>query len=385
MSSRAWDVLLYAFAAEQKDEDAVHRALDEMQAAVTTQLAADVAPRIIAQLHTRKAVRRHRLGAGHASVELLPPAKASDERTLRDFLDATYEEGAPRATALILYGHGSGLDNVYRRRAPRARHFHLHGAAHSPVARGAAQQKQKQLGPDPLSGEFLTNHALRDAIAHSRRRAVDVLAFNACSMAMLEVAEELRDVAAIQLASQVEATLWPYGALTAALSAAPRLSAEGFAQALVHAVREQLARQERHDTLAAFRSAEVARLTRAFFAYAARAVELLPEHGEDIITAVMVEAQRVYDPYQIDLLSLTTRLAGRLRALSGAADDVSQSFAAAHLASAAHRSRGDVHGLSLFCPMDLDVVLTAPYAGTRFEDSAWSRLLGEMHRLLAAY
>lgn len=383
MTAPAWDILIYAFAGAQKDERAIR---DAIQAMRTVGVRAPT--RITVQLHTSTGAQRHRFSGEQVEVEPLGFVNASKVSTLRGFLDDTGggdggDGGEARATALILYGHGSGLDNVFRKRrlvAARSRGACGDRALTWRCPDGATPRR---VGPDPGSGEFLTNRALRDAIAGSTRRKVDVLAFNACSMAMLEIAEELRDVAAIQIGSQVDALIWPYGALAAALAERPRLSAEALGRELVAQVGAQLEGGKRHDTISAFRSASVAQLTLAFQDYATRATGLLCSHREEVYEAVVVEAQRVYDPYQVDLLSLTTRLAARLGELSGAAAKVHEHFTAAHLASTAHPARGDVHGLSLFCPTDTGVVLGPPYADTRFAGSAWAKFLDELHHQLA--
>jgi hypothetical protein len=333
-------------------------------------------PRVVAQLHTRGEVRRYHLTPAGTTVEARPPADFSDAATLRRLLDEEAPEPR-RPTALFLYGHGSGLDEVRRKRPFGAARP---GGLEAALPPGALP---KRLGPDPTSGRFLTNRVLRDAIAGSLRRRVDVLALNACSMALLELTDGLRDVATVQLASQVDATIWPYHELLAALVRAPDLPAEELARALVGRIEEQLARRQRRDTLVALRSAELEALTAAFQEYARQATSLLRSQWDDVRAVIIDEAQRVYDPYQVDLLSLTGRLAARRPELTAAAAEVRARFAAARVACAVAPERGEVHGLSLFCPDDVEVELEAPYRGTRFAHSHWALFLRELHGQLA--
>lgn len=362
--SAPWTVLLYATATKQEEEDRLQRAISQLRPATR-----DGAARVVVQLYTRAGVWRIRLRPEGDERATIARCDFSDPCALRDLLDAEAPDAAA-PLALVLFGHGSGLDRVWRGGGAKSRSDYQQHLVNP-----------KRLGFDPVSGRFLTNEELRVALASSRRGSVEVLAFNACSMMMMEIAHLLREVAPLQLGSQVDATIWPYDALAGALLAAPPPSAEQLARALLRAVQAELDEEQRRDTLSAVRSSELGPLVAAFQQLAAQALELFPRAPERVLAAVAA-AQRVFDPVQGDLLSLTTRLGEHCAELHDASARVAACFAAACVGNAAHPLLGDLHGLSLFIPLDPAVLLEPPYDETAFEGSPWARLLAAVNQRL---
>lgn len=86
---------------------------------------------------------------------------------------------------------------------------------------------------------------MKKAIAASARRRVEILGLNACWMASFEVEYELRSVSDVQIASQVYAKPWPYGAIVATLAATPDLPADQLAKECVACVRAEITAGDR--------------------------------------------------------------------------------------------------------------------------------------------
>jgi hypothetical protein len=239
-------------------------------------------------------------------------------------------------------------------------------------------------GPDPNTHQFLTNVGMKKAIAASTRRRVEILGLNACWMASLEIMYELRHVSDVQIASQVYAKPWPYGPIIATLAADPDLPAERLARAIVDSVRSEIAADKRHDAVSALLSGPALdELETAFDGYAKRAMTLIESDWESVSKAVMVEAQRVDDPYQVDLMSLVHSLGKHDLKAKIAAASVDSKYRAVLLANAASAAHPGVHGLSIFCPKSTHVDLADAYRGTEFRTNTWAQFLKAFQTKLA--
>jgi hypothetical protein len=100
--------------------------------------------------------------------------------------------------------------------------------------------------------------------------------------------------------------------------------------------------------------------------------------------AVMTEALRIDDPFQVDLASLVKVLGRRDALAREAAHAVAWQLHTMRIAHAAHRSHLRVQGLSVLCPKDIDVDLAAAYQGTEFRTHSWAGFLAKFQARLAA-
>lgn len=116
-------------------------------------------------------------------------------------------------------------------------------------------------------------------------------------------------------------------------------------------------------------------LAAAFDAYAKRVVTLIDSDWESVSKAVMVEAQRIDDPYQVDLMSLVHELGKHDLKAKIAAASVASKYRALLLANAASAAHPGVHGLSIFCPKTTHVDLADAYRGTEFRTNSWAQFL----------
>jgi len=355
------NVLLYAIAGDPGEHKRVTDAISDMHDALTTDQC-----NIAVQLHARSKTTRYWISRGHeVQKEVLPTvADASEPSSLTRFLNAANQTFPARSSALVVWAHGRGLDNV---------HDH------------AQKKPHRGIGPDPNTHQFLTNAGLKQAIAASARRRVELLALNACWMGCFEVEYELRSVSDVQIASQVYATPWPYGAIIATLAATPDLPAERLAKEIVASVHAEILAGKRKDAVSALRSGPAMdELATAFDTYAKRALPLIDADWKSVSKSVMVEAQRVDDPYQVDLMSLVHVLGKHDPEARSAAAAVTSTYRAMLLANAASATHPGVQGLSIFCPKSTQVDLADAYGDTEFRSNSWAQFLKAFQVKLAS-
>jgi hypothetical protein len=398
-----WNLLVYAIAGTDEELARVEHAIDTMDVALKEIQAALPANacNVAVQVHARSKTERTWISEGRRRTDTLPVLDAGDWSTLKNFLNAANQNfskkssSAPRSnlTALVLWAHSAGPkeeprprkavgfpgdDQVFAGRAAsghdtgvdveeRASHEPAH-VPHHPRHYGCSW------GPDPNTGDSLTVAEVKKAIAASIRHRVDILGLNACGMAFLEVAYELRGVADVQIASQVEAKPWPYSALVQ--RAAPGVTAEQLAIAFVREVRIEIDAGRRPDAISALLSDNaVEDAAVAVDAYAKRVYELIDKDWESVVKAATMHAWRVDVPYMVDLVSLLDALGkGDLEAET-AANVVKRKFRALLLATAASHGHPHLHGLSIFCPKTTYQDIGAAYTGLEFRNHSWRHFL----------
>ncbi len=326
----AWNLLVYAVAGQPDELGRITAAIDEMHGAL-----ASAHCNIAVQVHAPGQTTRHWLAAGAPmrSEPLAAVADASRGATLTEFLDDVDRALPATSTALVLWAHGGALDQVHHLpegpggglSAPgrRERALIAHSATLNynvlrvggdlsklpsifdlPPALGP-ERYGCQWGPDPNTGGFLSNVSMKQAIAASRRKKLQVIALNACWMGAIEVLYELRSVAEVLLACQVYATAWPYGEIVARISRTPQHTAEQLARQVVDVVHDCIRDKRRTDMLAAVRAGKALEdLAHELDRLTARALQMIESSWDVIHDIVMVRAQRLDDPNQADLMSV---------------------------------------------------------------------------------
>ena len=403
-----WNILLYAIAKDDAEHKRISDAVTDIHTALTTNQC-----NVAVQVHTRSRTQRYWISRGSKLHETLPVhVDASQPASLTSFINTANRRFPARSSALVLWAHSSGLDNVHD--SPPKKQPSLDGVFAGPDHAGLggsdvvdaiddvfgggapaglersfaggnhhgdggqprAQQAGSRWGPDPDSREHLTNVGMKQAIAASARNRVDLLGLNACWMASIEVEYELRNVSEVQVASQVYSTPWPYGAIAAAIAARPDLTACELAKVIVDCVRAEIAAGKRNDAVSTHRSGPaMTDVATALDAYARRCMALLESDWESVLKAVMVDAQRIDDPYQVDLMSLIHELGKHDLKAKIAAATVASAYRTMLLDHAASAGHPGVHGLSIFCPKSTRVDLGDAYRGTEFRSNAWARFL----------
>lgn len=173
-------------------------------------------------------------------------------KTLVDFVQWANHQFPAERTALVLWGHGSGHDdqNVYRvvrgsvspRTAARLAQRRLgffSGTRRSILEQGPT----RGYGYDDTAGDFLDNSELRKALLQVKEilgRKLDVLGFDACLMAMMEVAYQIHDVADILVASErtEPGDGWWYSRAFGKLPGNPEATPDSLAGDIVRAYRD---------------------------------------------------------------------------------------------------------------------------------------------------
>ncbi len=209
-----------------------------------------------------------------------------DPATLTEFLDWAHATFPAERYGLVLWNHGGGLEGV------------------------AWDQSSR--------GDRLTLDELRTAIERSAIDVLDLLGFDACLMAMAEVASELRDLARVMVASQdlEPGPGWAYDRWLPALVADPAVDPARLGQAIVSSYAAAYP-GAKDITLSALDLAAVLRLEAALAGFT-RAVERFAEPDE---LAAIARAALDARPFPRDASYPYRDLDGFLRAVEQRVED----------------------------------------------------------------
>lgn len=426
MSKDPWNLLVYAIVGSPRQHDDVAAAIDGLRAGLSSDRC-----NILVQVMAPGRTTRYWISRDDRTrTEVLDePVDAGRAGPLTGLLDAADTAFPGASTALVLWAHASGLDHVHEYPDVGAGDAADSGGLGGPPAPAASAGEPRvahdlgglgvlaglgsggwpvpapgprpgpeplireperpepcgcRWGPDPNTGHFLTNVTMKKAIAASRRGHVAVLGLNACWMATLEIEYELRRVAGIEIASQVYAKAWPYRKIAEAMSQRSLLSADDLARRIVSSIKAEIQDGERKDAVSALRAGDaMADLAAAFDTYARRVTVLIDRDWDAVRDAVMTRAQRLDDPHQVDLISLTRVLGAKDAAARAAGDAIRIQLRAMCIANAAHPAHPGVHGLSILCPKSTRIDLADAYQGTEFRTNGWAAFLVKFQRKLA--
>jgi hypothetical protein len=219
-----------------------------------------------------------------------------DETTLKQFL-AAGDAYPARHTALVLWGHGDG--------------YRAEGAS-APVAQQTPPSRA--VGVDQSSGDdSLTTAEIGRALAD---HGVQLIGLDLCYGAMIEIACELQDAAALFVASQEVVTNdgWEYDLLLDKLgdsrhegsrdtAAGPEVTPAGFADAVVNMFRESNARRS-GSAISAVRLERIEALVASFDALAVALAEHVDtaERRSELRALLFEEVEAFYrTPGSLDL------------------------------------------------------------------------------------
>ncbi|MHB8772756.1 MAG: clostripain-related cysteine peptidase [Syntrophales bacterium] len=344
---------------------------------------------------TGKASYRYRLrkGTGLAADRIERfngDLNTGSTKTLVDFVRWAHHLFPAERTALVLWGHGSGHDdqNVYRAArgavSPRtaARLAQRRLGFFSGTRRAILEQgPTRGYGYDDTAGDFLDNGELRKALLQVREvlgRRLDILGFDACLMAMIEVAYQIRDCARYLLASErtEPGDGWWYSRALRRVAARPQTTAREFAGEIVAAYRDAY----RDDmTLSAIDLAKVPALARRIDGWTEAA---RPADFHRLRRSALDCSPRPGDGY-CDLGSFLDAAADP--ALTGA-DRARR--ARRELSKAVIASCGRTSGLTIYAPGNFRPRAAgstdALYLGLTFaRETAWGRFLKQVYPPLA--
>jgi len=166
---------------------------------------------VIVQLDRAKDQKTRRFyitrGGGYQKdcVEVFPETNTGDPHVLEDFILWGMERYPASRYALVIWNHGGGWWDEPER-----------------VRRNIAYD-------DSSDGDALNNQELQDVlnkVAQIRGNKIDILGMDACLMAMLEVAYQLKDSVKVTVGSEEEEPFdgWPYDQILGILKNRPRLN-----------------------------------------------------------------------------------------------------------------------------------------------------------------
>jgi len=215
--SAKWTILVYMKADDGLAAAALANIEDMCKVAIDPHL------HVVVQLQTRVGTTaRYRIRHGEPErTPLHGNVNMGDPKTVTEFVDWARGAYPAERTALVVWGHGGGWEDEV--------------ADERLGSRPSSVRTKEQIGHRRRLKSYLTDKELRQAIAQTRGKRVDLLGFDACEMAMLEIAGELREVASVMVASEgdIPVESWPYEKLLSHLAKKPDLEPTDFARVVV--------------------------------------------------------------------------------------------------------------------------------------------------------
>jgi Clostripain family len=139
-----------------------------------------------------------------------PRIDTASERCITDFVNWGTGKFPSRYTALVLKDHGLGLDD------PPGWAFMSPPEEGAKSVAAVMPVKPRAIMIDDVAQDVLSNPGLRAVVERSAIRKVDIYAFDACDMNLVEVLYEIRDVASYVVATPLllneNPTVFPYKA-----------------------------------------------------------------------------------------------------------------------------------------------------------------------------
>ncbi|MBN1626985.1 MAG: peptidase C11 [Deltaproteobacteria bacterium] len=325
-------------------------------------------------------------------VARLGETNMGDPKVLENFVAWGAKNYPSMHYLLVLWNHGAGWDdaNLYegdvfggalppvsRKRQPMpARKTTRRGAKALPftIARAALSRTRRALFStsvatamsaraiafDDQAQDFLDNLELKKVMRRVRKilkKPVDILGMDACLMSMIEVAYQMRDLAAFTVGSEETepGDGWPYDRILKTLASRPYMTPDGLSKEIV---KQYLASYSASDnvTQSALRLADLKNMIRDIDALGgALKAALSDEAKKAAIMTVRAGAQeysRPYDDY-CDLLDLCGRLEKVVKdsAVRDACSHVAKAAGAAIIASGYKGTAVDgSRGISIYFP-----------------------------------
>lgn len=184
---------------------------------------------------------RQGVGMAGSVVQTLKEINTGHPDTLKDFVVYGIQHYPADHFALVIWNHGTGWLDVDHYASVRSTSFDY--APHQPIFRTTGRQIQageatRPIAFDDTSKDFLDTNDLRRALgeaAAATGRRLDILGMDACLMAMIEGADELRPYADIFVASQEVEPMdgWPYSLILAGLNETPGMAPAVLAERIV--------------------------------------------------------------------------------------------------------------------------------------------------------
>lgn len=271
-----------------------------------------------------------------------------DPRTLTAFIDWTKEHFPARRYVLTLWNHGTGVVQVAGRRPP------FLGVCF-----------------DDQADDYLTTAELKTALSSSKGAFIDLLAFNACLMGMVEIACQVKQFASVMVASEeaMWATGLPYDTVLRQLARTPNMPTATLARAMCDRFAEFYGKSDPVSMLSAVDLRTIDAVTVAV----RRLSVVLRKHWTccrgAIISARDQADEMMYDADYVDLVDFCKKLASLTRhsEVKNAANDVASATTRAVLKHVRATTRRTT-GLSVYFPRS---GYWSEYAAIDFAISRW--------------
>lgn len=214
--------------------------------------------------------------------------------------------------ALVLWNHGNGvLDRSGERLLPTS-WFELPGLK-------SKHRKDRGILYNDLHGTFLDNPGLSTACTQIKNKIgknIDYLGTDACLMAMLEIAYQVKDSVNYLVASQeVEPGYgWPYASILSVLAGMPQISVADFSTATVHAYANFYSSGKYADSSFTLSAIDISKIQTATTAFnnvlsAIQALVLISKAtAQDAMNNARLKTQEFYIPDYVDLINLYDNL-----------------------------------------------------------------------------
>jgi hypothetical protein len=380
--AKAWTVLVW-MAGDNDLEDYATSDLGELKRVGTSERVD-----VVVQLDSMRDdhTRRYHVRAGtpveEDVVADLGETNTGDPRVAIDFFTWGIKKYPAQRYLLVMWNHGSGIDeeDVYRRARARGLAVARRGPANAHAVprsrvRAVASRRYRRalfsstieaavgrraIAYDDTARDFLDNLELEKVLDEVRRRTgrrVDVLGFDACLMNMVEIAYQLRsDVDYIVGSQELEpGDGWPYDTVLKALTAQPAMTPRQLGELIV---RQYVASYTGDDVTQSL--LDVGRVAAAAEAVdgLARALVKAVAHPVEFKAAAqaLARAQRYDTKDFLDLGDLCARLRAATRSapVKAAADAVTRVLAGTSGLVVAEKHKGTSvarsHGVSIYFP-----------------------------------
>jgi Clostripain family len=324
-------------------------------------------------------VRHHSQPVPAQQISSLGEANMGDPATLRDFIVWARSTYPADRYALVIWDHGRGYRGLEQPTTPNSLPFRSANAAPTRAI------SQDDTDHDELYNAEVTS-ALREALQGER---LDIVAFDACLMSMVETAYAMRGLAQFMVGSEdlEPATGWKYDDVLQRLQAHPKASTREIARAMVQSYRDTYRSASIYfnptTTQSAIDLTQIDDLAKATSRFADLLSAALPARAQDILRARRDclsyapgvdpgDPDRVVFPH-IDLGHFAARIAATIAdpAIKQAAQIVIESLGRAVVERYAGTSRSGAYGstgLAIYFPLDGQM-----YAHDTFEEGGYRK------------
>lgn len=231
--------------------------------------------------------------------------------TLTNFLKWGKDMFPAKRYAVVIWNHGQGYRLQFNKGAVAARTE----PASERIYHGDAGRSHRAVSQDIDTGAIIYNAELRSSIKSVFGNQLSVVGFDACLMAMIETAYELKDVAEVMVASEElePGNGWNYTSVASYLTNDPNSDGEQFAANIVRSYRETYGDND-STTLSALRLKDINSLAQEV---SALSDGLLSDQKRYFPIVKSSRAERAayndpHNPVTIDLVGFLNALEGKL-------------------------------------------------------------------------